>query len=212
MRICAALLLFLAACSTTVRDLPPDRAPDGNAAMLAGRMEFAGTKIQPTLRLRSLDGKKIVVKPKHATFLVALPPGTYRLERFGKYEPSLDKITLEAEAGEARYIGTFRAWRDPLGDLKVLVSDDMWPVAEELVDRYGPELPQMEPGLVRSELPPVDGALAIAVRPVPSSNIPIYVSFGLGFGYGFYGGGHKHYRPPSSGNRPSHHSRRSGRR
>ncbi|MHC4547460.1 MAG: hypothetical protein ACYTEZ_01675 [Planctomycetota bacterium] len=211
MRLAGLACVLCAACATTIRDLPPEKLPAGARAMLAGRLDFAGTRIDSTLRLRSLQGHELVVRPTHATFLVEVPPGTYEVQRFGSYAPRDDRLTLEAKRGKARYVGSFRAARDAYGDLRVVVRDEMWPVAEELVDRYGPALPQVEPGLVRSSLPPIEGTdkeLVIALQRVESSAWPIFFSLGLGFYYGYDGGhGHSGHSRRSSASRPSHRSR-----
>jgi hypothetical protein len=211
-----ALLLIAAcaACASTLRDVPPDRKPDATKAMVAARLDFAGTQIEPTLRLRSLQGSEVKVRPEYATFLVELAPGSYELRRIGDYVPKEDRLTFEAKAGVVNYIGSFHAGRDAYGDLRLVVEDEMMLVAEELVDRYGPELPDMVPGMVRSALVPVDREITKLVVPlarVAPSYPPIFFSIGLGF-YGSYGGwgyhgGHPGRPPGGTTQRPSHASR-----
>jgi hypothetical protein len=201
-----------AACMTTLRDVPPSRKPDATKAMIAARMDFAGTQIEATLRLRSLQGKEVKVQPEYVTFLVELPPGSYELQRVGDYVPKADRLTFEATAGVISYIGSLHAGRDAYGDLRLVVENEMMVIAEELVDRYGPELPDMVPGLVRSALVPIDGELQKLVVPlarVAPSYPPVSFSVGLGF-YGVYGGyGYRHHPGHGSGGTPrgSHASR-----
>jgi hypothetical protein len=209
----ALALLLVAACTTTLRDVPPDRKPDVAKAMIAARLDFAGTKIEPTLHLRSLQGSKVKVRPEYATFLVELAPGSYELQRIGDYVPKADRLTFDAKAGVVTYIGSFHAGRDAYGDLRLVVESEMMLIAEELVDRYGPELPDMVPGMVRSALVPVDREITKLVVPlarVAPSYPPISFSIGLGF-YGSYGGWGYYRgspgRPPSGTSRPSHSSR-----
>jgi hypothetical protein len=200
-----------AACTTTLRDVPPSRKPDPTKAMIAARMDFAGTQIEATLRLRSLQGKELKVRPEYKTFLVELAPGSYELQRVGDYVPKSDRLTFEAKAGVIHYIGSLHAERNEYGDLVLVIENEMMAVAEEIVDRYGPELPDIVPGLPRSALVRVDGELAKLVVPlarVVPSYPPISFSIGLGF-YGAYGGWG--YHPPSHGGggttRGSHASR-----
>lgn len=213
MRAVALLLTFCAACTTTLRDVPPSRKPDPTKAMIAARMDFNGTEIEPVLRLRSLQGQKMKVRPEYKTFLVELPPGSYALERIGDYAPKADSLTFEAKTGVIHYIGSLQAGRDAYGDLQLVVENEMLAIAEELVDRYGPELPDVVPGLLRSALVPVEGEIAKLVVPlarVAPSYPPIAFSLGLGF-YGTYGGGHAYRPPPGHGgsgtSRGSHASR-----
>jgi hypothetical protein len=208
----ALFLLVCAACTTTLRDVPPSRKPDATKAMIAARMDFAGTQIEPVLRLRSLQGQEMKVRPEYMTFLVELPPGSYALERVGDYVPKTDSLTFEAKTGVINYIGSLHAGRNAYGDLILVVENEMMTIAEELVDRYGPELPDMVPGLVRSALVPVDGEirkLEVPLARVAPSYPPVSFSVGLGF-YGVYGG-HAYGRPPGHGSggtpRGSHASR-----
>ena len=210
----AALLLIVAcaACTTTLRDVPPSRQPDVTKAMIAARMDFTGTQIESTLRLRSLQGKEVKVRPEYATFLVELAPGTYELARIGDYVPKADRLTFEAKVGVITYIGSFHAGRDVYGDLRLVVEDEMMLIAEELVDRYGPALPDMVPGMVRSALVPIDREIQKLVVPlarVAPSYPPVSFSIGLGF-YGVYGGyGYRGHPGHGSGGTPrgSHASR-----
>jgi len=206
------LVVACAACTTTLRDVPPGRKPDVTKAMIAARMEFTGTQIEPTMRLRSLQGAEVKVRPEYATFLVELPPGTYELARFGDYVPKSDRLTFEAKVGVINYIGSFHAGRGAYGDLQLVVENEMMLIAEELVDRYGPELPDMVPGMVRSALVPTDREIAKLVVPlarVARSYPPVSFSIGLGF-YGVYGGsGYRGHPGHGSGGTPraSHASR-----
>jgi hypothetical protein len=211
----AALFLIVAcaACTTTLRDVPLGSKPDVAKAMIAGRMDFTGTQVEPTLRLRSLQGKEVKVRPEYATFLVELAPGTYELQRIGDYVPKADRLTFEAKAGVINYIGSLHAGRDAYGDLRLVVENEMMLIAEELVDRYGPEFPDMVPGMLRSALVPIDREIAKLVVPlarVAPSYPPVSFSVGLGF-YGTYGvwggGGHPGHRPGGTTPRGSHASR-----
>jgi hypothetical protein len=186
----ALLLIACAACTTTLRDVPPSRKPDATKAMIAARMDFAGTQIEPVLRLRSLQGQEVKVRPEYKTFLVELPPGSYALQRVGNYVPKADSLTFEAKTGVINYIGSFHAGRSAYGDLLLVVENEMMKIAEELVDRYGPELPDMVPGLLRSALVPVDGEISrleVPLARVAPSYPPVSFSVGLGF-YGVWGG------------------------
>lgn len=212
MRAAVLFLVACAACTTTLRDVPPSRKPDPTKAMIAARMDFAGTQIEPVLRLRSLQGQAMKVRPEYKTFLVELPPGSYALERVGDYVPKADSLTFEATAGVIHYIGSLHAGRNAYGDLELVIENEMMAIAEELVDRYGPELPDVLPGLPRSALAPVDGEVAKLVVPlarVAPSYPPLAFSVGLGF-YGVYGG-HAYRPPPGHGGggtpRGSHASR-----
>lgn len=174
-RAALALCVLFAACATVVRDLPPDAAPEGEA-LLAGSSDFS------SLRLRSAEGRTYVVRPEGRVFLVALPPGTYTVTAIGPYRPSYDTLTIEARAGRARYVGSFRAARDESGVLRVAVRDELDQVARALSARYGER--RLEKALVRSSLEPLgNGDLVIAVhRPEPYYPYPYY-----GFGwYGYY--------------------------
>jgi len=86
-------------------------------------------------------------------------------------------------------------------------------IAEELVDRYGPELPDVVPRMVRSALVPIDhetSKLVVPLARVAPSYPPIAFSLGLGF-YGAYGGwgyrGHPGHGSGGTGPRGSHASR-----
>ena len=201
-----------AACTTTLRDVPPSRKPDATKAMIAARMDFAGTQIDSTLRLRSLQGKELKVQPEYMTFLVEMPPGSYELQRVGNYVPKADRLTFQAKAGVINYIGSFRGERDAYGELRLVIEDEMMLIAEELVDRYGPELPDMVPGLIRSAQVPTNRKirkLTIPLVRVAPSYPPATFSVGLGF-YGVYGGGgYQHDPGHGSGGTPrgSHASR-----
>jgi len=195
---CAAFLCLLTACTTTVRDLPEDQSASGPQALLAGRLAFGGTVVQPTLYLtRADDGQTYAVRPSHEAFLVALPSGTYVVQRFGEFRPTADRITLDARPGVAVYIGDFYPGRDNEGNLKVIVHDDFERTGTEIRLRY-PEQ-ELERSLVQSSLPPLDpnqDDLAIDVaRPAPS------VTYGVGFGWGYYGH-HRYYRPVCRPSRP----------
>ena len=170
--------MLLACCAATVRDVP---APGAADALVAGRLAFGGTRIGATMWLRGPGGREIIVRPEAETFLVALPPGTYELRRFGSFAISDDRVTFEVAPGQARYIGTFRATRDPYGKAGVRVVDERGEVARALEARYGPETPALEPGLVASSLEPLaPGDLVIALRKVehtypPYAHIGFYV-------------------------------------
>jgi hypothetical protein len=169
-----SLLLILplaAACASTVR------------ALLAGRLDFGGARIDASMLLRGPDGKEIVVRPRHDAFLVEVPAGTYEVSGFGDYRPAHDRLTLEADAGRARYIGTFASARGPEGTLNVVVHDEPAAVARALASRYGAAAPPLERGLVASALPPV-GAEALVVEMKRIEPPTTYVRAYYGYGYG----------------------------
>jgi len=175
-------LLLLAACASTVRDLPAGSGAEEGDALLAGRLSFGGTRIAPKLRLRSPGGRDVIVKPEHETFLVAVPSGTYEIERFGDYRPANDRLVIEAAPGPARYVGTFAATRDRYGALRVVVRDEIGRVEADLRRRYGEAMPGIEPELARSSLEPLEnGELVVAVERVT------YPSFAYGHAYLHYG-------------------------
>lgn len=177
--------LLAAACATVVKDLPRDEPVAADAALLAGSLEFS------RLQLRSSEGRLYVVRPEGTAFLVAVPPGTYTVEAFGVFRPAYDTLTLEAAAGRARYVGSFRPARDEHGELRVVVRDEMDAVAGALRERYGER--EIERALVQSSLEPLAGdALVVAVYRPESYPYPYYG------GYWCYGWYHRpfHHRPP----------------
>jgi hypothetical protein len=177
-------LLLLAACNSPVRDFPADRAPAPDRALIAARLAFGGTWIGPDLYVRSREGRTVQIRPSHETFLVAIPPGHYQIERYGEYLPRNDLVTFEAKPGKAIYIGDFLPRRDAAGEVMIAVHDGLEALDRDLRRRYLDRLPPIERGLVRSTLAPLDvgsGELVIAVRRrVPSAygGVSTSVSFG----------------------------------
>ena len=185
------LAALLAACATTVRDLPPGALSYEKAGLVAGRLAFEGSGISPSLKLRSLQGRTYVVRPEHATFLVAVPPGTYRVTGFGGYRIRDDTITLQAVTGEARYVGSFLAARDANGEMRVLVRDEFADVFETLQARGDDGVLRIERGLVASALVPIGpGDLVIAVERQPR----YYPWWSISVGFHHHRHGHRHHR------------------
>ena len=202
MRAALPLAILLSACAGPVRDLPADRAPARGQAMLAGRLAFSGSRIAPSIGLRSQGGSYVRIQPAHEHFLVAVPPGTYVVERFGEHYLTDDQLVLEAHADAAAYIGSFHAARDERGNLRVAVRDEPEATRAALARRYGEAMPVLVGALVRSSLAPLPGAegeLVVAVKKQPSYSTHTTFHFGIGYGY-YYGHHHGHHR--------SHHRRR----
>jgi len=178
------LLLALAGCQTQVHELEPgDGIPEGRA-LIAGRLAFRGTKVYPTLRLLSEDGRAYRIALGDEVFLVALPPGYYTVRDFGGYQPSADTLTIEAPPEGVSYIGSFQPARDSDGDLCFKVADECEAIERVLEARYGDELPALADRRVQSSLDPTMGDpenLVVAVAK-PSSRTSGSVSFGIGFG------------------------------
>ncbi len=194
MRACAFLLGLCAACATTVPDYPLDRDPDPAHALVAGSTDFEKVHVH-----QQGTGGEFNLRPSHREFLVALPPGTYVFAAFDEYEPTDDRVTFVARAGEALYIGSFLRDRDSDGNVKVVVADTMQEVESALVQRYGIKVPELKRELARSSLAPADGDFSIRVdRDAPR------VRWAFGFWLPHYGH-HRHH-----GHR--HHGRRGGRR
>ena len=181
----AVLVLGCAGCVATVRDLPPDRGFAESPALLAGRWRVTGTRIGSTILLQTGD-EQILLRPDQPTFLVAVPPATYVVRRFGSFAPSNTRVTLEARPGATIYIGTFEAGALRAGELRIEVVDEMDDVEEDLRRRYGDKLPGLTRGLVRLSPGPADGSLVITV--VPTWDSYTYPRYRYGFQYG----GHRH--------------------
>lgn len=205
MRRLALIAALCAACTSTVRDYPADE-PAGATALLAGGLEFGNSHVAPVIRLRATHGGKYyMVRPDHDAFLVAVPAGLYELERFGDFQVTDDRLTVLAVAGEARYIGTFRAMRTDTGELRIVVRDELADVARRLKPRYGERT--LTRGLVESSLEPMAGAgkeLVIAVRPVRQPSYPYWAhDAGIYSGYWYWYGHPYHRRPPPRPARPT---------
>jgi hypothetical protein len=190
-----------------VRDYPADE-PASATALLAGGLEFGSSHVAPVIRLRATDGGKyFMVRPQHDAFLVAVPAGLYEVQRFGDFQVTDDRLTVLAVAGQARYIGTFRAMRTDTGELRVVVRDELADVARRLKPRYGERT--LTRGLVESALEPMEGAgdeLVIAVRPVRRPGSPYWAyDAGLYPGYWYWYGWNYPYRrrPPPRPRRPA---------
>lgn len=204
MRRLALILALCAACTTTVRDYPADE-PYGATALLAGGLAFGGSFVAPVIRLRAADGGRFfMIRPQHDAFLVAVPPGLYEIERFGDFRVTDDRLTVHALAGEARYIGTFRAMRTDSGELRIVVRDELDDVARRLKARYGERT--LTRGLVESALEPMGGPgdeLVITVRPIRHPGYPYWAhDVGIYSHYWYWYGHPHHHRPRPRPARP----------
>jgi hypothetical protein len=192
MRLALLVLVSLAACSSTVKDLPPDRPVEQGKALIAARVAYSGTDIGPRLFLRPEGGNRLLVESAHEAFVVALEPGRYTIERFGLYVPVVGRVTFEAVAGMAHYIGDFRPYRDEKGNLRIVVSDGLEALSKDLELRYGASTPVLERRLVRSSLEPLDdprGDVVIAMRPWDSritGTVTGSFSYGVGVARPYY--------------------------
>ncbi len=184
------------ACTTTVRDLPPDREAD---ARIAGTLDFSGSRLSPVLRIRSAAGQEYVLRPERKTFVMALPAGRYELLNFGNYKPTEDRLSFDAQSDKTLYIGSFVAARTADGDLRIAIRDERNDVAARLERRY-PEL-NIESGLTQSSLQPLTPGqpLAVAVERIEQ---PTTVGFGVGY--------HGYHRRPYRGRYRSYYHRRYG--
>ena len=182
---------LVAACSTTVRDLPPDFEAD---ARIAATMDFSGSRIDTLLRVRSDAGREFVLRPEGRTFVMALPAGRYEILNFGNYRPTEDRLSFTTRKGATTYIGAFVAGRDRDGDLRIAIRDESAAARAELAERY-PEL-TIDTALTRSSLQPLepDQPVVVAVEEIET---PVHVGFGVGY-YGMYGypyrGRYRRYR------------------
>jgi hypothetical protein len=192
MRLALLALACVAACSSTVKDLPPDRPVPEGMALIAARVAYGGTDIGPRLFLRPEGGNRLLVEPSHEAFVVALEPGRYTIERFGLYVPVVGRVTFEAIAGKAHYIGDFRPYRDEKGNLRIVVSDGLEALGMDLGLRYGASTPALERSLARSSLEPLDdprGGVVIAMRPWDSritGTVTGSFSYGAGVARPYY--------------------------
>lgn len=170
----ALCLLLGIGCATTVRDLPVGEPPPPGQGLIAGRVDFGRLSVRGFA-----DGASLAIEPRHTTFLVALPPGTYAITGFGAYQPKNEQVTFEAVAGQALYIGDFMRAANKEGQLVVAVHDSLDGAIRELRRRYGDDLPIVQAGLVQSNLERPDGTFLIAVyREEPR----VHSSFGIAIG------------------------------
>ncbi|MDH3590292.1 MAG: hypothetical protein OER88_00325 [Planctomycetota bacterium] len=188
-----ALFVLLAACTTTVRDLPPDMETD---ARIAGQLDFGGSKIGRLIRVQHEDGREFVLRPEHDTFVMALPAGRYEILNFGGYRLAEDRIIFDAEKDRTSYVGSFQAVRGGEGELRIAVRDELDAVARSVTERY-PEL-TVDPALAHSTLAPLEPDQDLVVK-LERIETPVYVSFGVGY-YGYYhrpyhGRHRRHYHP-----------------
>lgn len=191
MRTCALLLGLCAACATTVRDYSMDREPDPAQALVAGFTEFETVHVH-----QQGTGSEFNLRPSNREFLVSLPPGTYVLAAFDRYEPTDDRVTFNARAGEAIYIGSFLKRKDADGNIKVVVADTMRDVESALVKRYGVKVPELTREVARSSVAPTDGDFAIKVHR-DRTRVNWVFGFSWGHHYGHHGHGHhggRHHR------------------
>jgi hypothetical protein len=176
-----ALLSCLAAagCATSVKDWSAEQPLEPGYALLAGRLQH------DRLLVEGPAGQEFDIRPAAETFLVALPVGTYVVRGFSELESVDDSVSFEAVAGRALYIGDFGPVANREGLLVVPVYDERGATVEELRDRYGARLPDVDPGLVRSAVDIIGDHFLIRVaRPEPSR-----VTYSIGFGFGSYGRG-----------------------
>ncbi|MHC4930743.1 MAG: hypothetical protein ACYTGV_00935 [Planctomycetota bacterium] len=191
-RLALLVLTCLSACSSTVKDLPLGRPVEEGKALIAARVAYGGTGIGPRLYLRPDRGNRLLVEPSHEAFVVALEPGRYTIEQFGLYLPAAGRVTFEAVAGRAHYIGDFRPYRDEMGNLRIVLSDGLDALREELRLRYGADTPALERSLAQSSLEPLGDPrkdVVIAMRPVDSrvtGTVTGSFSYGAGVARPYY--------------------------
>jgi hypothetical protein len=178
-RTLALLLLAAAGCATSVSDWSAEQPLEPGYALLAGRLQHERLLVEGT------GGREFDIRPAEETFLVALPVGTYVVKGFSELESVDDTVSFEVLPGRALYIGDFGPVANREGLLVVPVYDERGATVEELRDRYGARMPDIDAGLVRSSVDILGEQFLIRVaRPEPSR-----VTYSIGFGFGSYGRG-----------------------
>jgi len=173
----APLLLALAACASTVKDLPAAGPDAKGQALLAARLAFEGSSVLPSLHLESSEGKYFVIRPEESTFLVAIPEGTYTIAQFGRHAPRGVRLSIEARKGEARYVGTFAPILREGGALSMTIVDERAEVEAKLRKRYGADTPALATALAETVVKRLDPAapLVVALEEVrPPRPYPAY--------------------------------------
>ncbi len=162
MRSSVLTFLLLAACTNVARDVKPADLSGEDEALVAGWLPVGSKVPGGDITVVDEKGKRVLVKPEENDFLVALRPGTYRIDRFGQYPVKDKSLRFEARAGEAVYIGSFTPARGADGNMHIVVKDDLRGVAGALEPRYS-DLPELKPGLVTSSLPPVAASTGLVI-------------------------------------------------
>jgi len=162
MRSSVLTILLLAACTNVARDVKPADLSEKDEALVAGWLPIGSKVPGGDMTVVDEKGRWILVKPGEKDFLVALRPGTYRIERFGQYQVKDKSLRFEARAGEALYIGSFSPARGEDGNVLIVVKDNLRGIAGALELRYS-DLPELKPGLVTSSMPPVDASTGLVI-------------------------------------------------
>ena len=162
MRNSVLTILLLAACTNVAHDVKPADLSGKGEALVAGWLPIGSKVPGGDMTVVDDNGRWILVKPKEQDFLVALRPGTYRIDRFGQYSVKDQSLRFEARAGEAVYIGSFTPARGADGNVHIVAKDNLRGVAGALKPRY-PDLPELKPGLVTSSMPPVNASSELVI-------------------------------------------------
>ena len=166
MRSSVLTILLLAACTNVTRDVNPADLSRKEEALVAGWLPIGSKVPGGDMTVVDENGKWILIKPEENDFLVALRPGTYRIDRFGQYPVKDKSLRFEARAGEVVYIGSFTPARGEDGNVHIVAKNNLRGVAGALEPRYS-GLSELKPGLVTSSMPPVAAStgLVIALNP-----------------------------------------------
>ena len=96
MRSNALTILLLAACTNVARDVKPADLSAKGEALVAGWLPVGSKVPGGDITVVDETGKRVLVKPEENDFLVALRPGTYRIDRFGQYPVKDKSLRFEA--------------------------------------------------------------------------------------------------------------------
>ena len=162
MRSSVLMILLLAACTNITRDVKPADLSAKEKALVAGWLPIGSKVPGGDMTVVDEKGKWTLVKPEQNDFLIALRPGSYRIDRFGQYPVKDKSLRFEARAGEAVYIGSFTTARGDDGNVHIVVKDNLSGVAGALKPRYS-DLPKLKPGLVTSSMPPVNASTGLVI-------------------------------------------------
>ncbi len=186
MRASRALFLicaFAAACTSTAPELQPGKPPPEGSAVIVVGLPFGTGPLERKLVLNGPNKRTLNLKTESDLWIGVVPAGPYTIRRISDRATINDTLSFHAEPGRVRYVGTLYPVRDAVGNLAVAVHDEWQLVQRDLRLHYPDLTAPAEAGLMRSSLPPVEGAedLIVALSP------PIVESRGawsIGFGYG----------------------------
>jgi len=180
-------LLLLAGCTTTARPARLQDLAQAGQAWVAGSLAWRETPMREWLRVADERGNEIRLTLDQDAFLVALPPGRWRVSEIGGYRVAHDEPWFESRPGRAAYVGSLHPVRDAMGNLAVVVRDEQAAVQAALAARYGVAAPILEAGLLASALESLDDPTETVIALQPPSPVRSGTSLWIGYGYGWHG-------------------------